>query len=405
MEVDRDQIFNLWDTNGRRKDVLNALSLYLGIIKEMVDDGTFDEWASFPNSITQFIFYSKAIEQSPEVFKRHPKYDDFINELGVESYLSVNKKFFSETISNEEQLLETLDKDIEQRARHYTSNLVRFGFASNERKITQSGYSYLSSNIEKDSMEKMLSLNETNIILLRQLMKLRIFSKNCGGKRTYYSPFYVGLYLLLNNDTLGKDDFISIVQGINPYLDFEIIKEKLKYNNVQDLIQYIVDNSVEIGSVPIVFMLPGKITKKNFDEYIENRKTTSTVDCYYEFYESLLEFVENRSVENYERLKLSYISNKDKIKKAFCLGKTIFDFGTNGIFSLDEFNLHNENNVFLNSEHLNETFYKMYKKSKYIDQVAEYSDTTIRVLGATGLFKFKTMPELSNKTLMSILFN
>lgn len=61
MEVSEKQIFNLWDTNGRRSDILNALSIYLNIIKEMKDEGDFDRWAAFPDSLTQLSFYQKAI--------------------------------------------------------------------------------------------------------------------------------------------------------------------------------------------------------------------------------------------------------------------------------------------------------------------------------------------------------
>ena len=64
MEILENQVFNLWDTNGRRNDVLNALSIYLNILKDLKDEGAFEQRASFPNSLTQLYFYQKAVEQS-----------------------------------------------------------------------------------------------------------------------------------------------------------------------------------------------------------------------------------------------------------------------------------------------------------------------------------------------------
>lgn len=38
MEIKKDQIFNLWDTNGRRHDVLNALQIYLEILAGLKEE-------------------------------------------------------------------------------------------------------------------------------------------------------------------------------------------------------------------------------------------------------------------------------------------------------------------------------------------------------------------------------
>lgn len=403
MEVDKNQIFNLWDTNGRRSDVLNALNIYLNILKEMIDEGTFDKWASFPNSLTQFIFYSKAVELSPEIFKSHPKYDDFVEELGVGFTNPISKKEFTDLLNNRDELMDVLDSAIEQRARHYTSNLVRFGLATKKRIISPVGYSYLNSKIERDEFEKMLPLNDMNVILLRQLMKLRIFSKENNGTRTYYSPFYACLSLLLNN-TIDKDDFISIIQGLNPYCNIEIVSSLFKSNNISSILKIVADGDKTIDT-PVTFMLPGKISESNFNNIIKNRKTNKTVNCYYAFYDALFEFRLKKSQENYNKLKNIYINNKEKIKKAFSWGKNLFDFGTNGVYSLDVFLENNKENVYLNEKDFNNLFYRMYDESKKIDQINEYSDTTIRVLGATGWFKFKNLPELSNKELVKTLFS
>ena len=38
MEIKVGQIFNLWDTNGRRSDVINAISIYLNILNEIKEE-------------------------------------------------------------------------------------------------------------------------------------------------------------------------------------------------------------------------------------------------------------------------------------------------------------------------------------------------------------------------------
>lgn len=402
MEVAEKHVFNLWDTNGRRSDVLNALSIYLNILKEMNEEGTFDQWAPFPESLTQFSFYQKAIEQSPEVFKKHPQFDDLIDELGLEAESNLSKMRFAKLIKNNGDLLDTLDKAIEQRARHYTSNLVRFGFASSKRVISQAGQTYLNGKTSKDALENILPINDTNLVLLRQLVKLRIFSKNLDGVRRYYSPFFASLYLLLNNETIDKDDFISITQGLNPYLPQESIVQKFKNNDIASLLSETLDIQI---STPIVFLLDTLITKDGFNAIIKNRKSKKAVECYYSFYKALFNYRDSSNESNYLRLKNVYLNNKEKIKKAFCLGKNLFNFGTNGVYTHAMFIDANKNNAFLTTNNLNSLFYEYYEKSKFIDQVSEYSDTTMRILSACGMFKFKPSLCLSNKKLYSIMFS
>ena len=66
MVVGKEQIFNLMDTNGRRGDVLNALKVYLQILEEIKEEYPFDGWNNYPNSIGQFVFYTKALEKSKD---------------------------------------------------------------------------------------------------------------------------------------------------------------------------------------------------------------------------------------------------------------------------------------------------------------------------------------------------
>ena len=56
MIVTKNQVFNLFNTNGRRKDVLNAYKIYLEILSELKE-----KWDIYPISLSQFSFYQQAI--------------------------------------------------------------------------------------------------------------------------------------------------------------------------------------------------------------------------------------------------------------------------------------------------------------------------------------------------------
>lgn len=60
MEIKKDQIFNLWDTNGRRHDVLNALQIYLEILAGLKEEYPQEEWKRYPDSKAQFLFLSES---------------------------------------------------------------------------------------------------------------------------------------------------------------------------------------------------------------------------------------------------------------------------------------------------------------------------------------------------------
>lgn len=403
MEVSEKQPFNLWDTNGRRNDILNALSTYLNILKEMKDEGYFDQWAAFPNSSTQIEFYRRAIEQSKEVFKKHDRYDLFAEKAGLNQAEEINKKALLDTLTNNPDLFETLDTAIEQRARHYSSNLVRFGFATDNRSITNAGQAFLNNRLDKDRIESFLPLGDINVLFLRQLAKLRVFSKEQSGKRKFYSPFFVSLYLLIKNESLSREAFSTIVQGLGPYVDHDKIKTLLNDNNIEELMSSVVSNKVEI---PPELLFATKIEKNAFSKFFKNRKSSDVVETYYDFYSALFDFVGTNDDEKYSVLKSICMNNKEKIGKAFNRGQMIFDFGPNGVYDLPTFLSKNSESPFLTAgDDFNRLVFESFQESKQFDAICEYSDTTRRALGATGLFRFKPNVSLPQKRLVEILFS
>ena len=105
-----------------------------------------------------------------------------------------------------------------------TSNLVKIGFTDEDRNITNAGWSFLKGNIKRDPLEELLPIDDTNLVLFRQLLKMRVFSKpkekdNDNEVLTFCSPTLMGIFALLNSECIDKDDFIALVQGLNPYFD------------------------------------------------------------------------------------------------------------------------------------------------------------------------------------------
>lgn len=394
MEIDRKQVFNLWDTNGRRHDVINAIVIYLNILHDLEKDYPGETWGSYPYSTKQYLFYKAAIKASPEVFQSHDKFDDF------EWYLSgIYDKFLSKHLQVAGDLKVDLDKNIEQRARHYTSNLVKLGFADDDRTISSVGRNLICGSLKRDVLEALLPISDVNLILFRQLLKLRIYTKpDSYGIRYFYSPCFMALYLLLNHESVDINSFKQQVQGISPYWH-----DRINLDEEIDMLELIISD-IEI---PEAFSHKEKISLAVFGNYIKNRKTSSVVSVYYTFYSALYDYVQNPDNEKYVVL-CNILLGQDatKIRKAFGFGGDVLKCGNRSkVYSHKEFIEENTGNKLLTGD-INSELYKNYVASKYLDTAREYSDTTIRMLGASALFQFsKPLVELSYRGLFQIFLS
>ena len=404
MIVEKNQIFNLMDTNGRRSDVLNALKVYLEILEELKEEYPTEAWNNYPNSISQFVFYEKALEKSKDVFKTHKNYDKFIEDLGAEYEVFMGKN--SDWIEGKlPQIEKVLDEAIEKRARHYTSNLVKIGFTDSTRNITEAGYSYLRNSIYRDSIESLFPLDNINITLIRQLLKLKIFGESENGKRKFYSPFLMALLLLLNEDSIDKDSFEIIVQGLTPYCDGEI-KESIQTNSItNEQLETKIKN--RIIDIPKDLLGKSDLDFDLFKIYFKSSKNNEVVaQYYYDFFVALRNFRNEHSSNNYNELLKCFELNGLLLNKAFGYGKSIFQIGNKGNrYDLQNFITKNKEHHLLTCENIISEIYTTFVNSKWIDGIKEYSDTTIRLLSATGLFKFKGLPELAYKDILRLVFD
>lgn len=383
MKVNKKQIFNLMDTNGRRSDVINALQGYLTILNDILRNKKMT-WKPIPESIAELDFYAQAIALSPEVFQEHGKYDELMKQLDKMPRLkqAINEcdiDWLKANYADFADWREELDKSVEARARHYTSNLVKLGFADGDRHITDVGDVLLDNiPIHKDIVESLLPLNNINIIYLRQLLKLRIFD---GTNKRYYSPFHMALYMLLTNARFSQDEFSEIIQGLSPYHNINDLDLFINSYKKDDIIQ-----SYSIV-VPVSINNDNAISYDVFSKIFRNKKSNEKATIvYYNFYKALYSFINNKNSTTLDALLTIYEDNKPMLNKAFGYGSNIFKNKRGNRPEVSDF-LEKEN-IDLFNKQLNSSFYIRFDRSKKIDLIREYSDTTIRIFKATGLVSF-----------------
>lgn len=387
------QIFNLMDTNGRRNDVINALQGYLSILSDL--NG---EWDNLPNSLSQYLFYKKAIELSPDVFVTHNPYDNLQAEINRNpEFKSAIKNNDLTWIQNNQdsyrELLGKFDQGIEDRARHYTSNLVKLGLTTQKREITNVGQLLLDKiELKKDELEKLLPVDNINIIYLRQLLKLRIY--DAQGQK-FYSPFLFAIYILLLKNRISENEFFELVQGLSPYFDFREIESYVDSYKEGDVVENInVEIPNEIGS--------SLINEPIFKKYFKNQKSSAAIDIYMAFYNILYKFNNERSTARLNELLQYYEDNKPMLNKAFGCGKNIFAVRNGERPTPEEF-IRKNKKIFEST--LNKYLYTQFKLSKHLDQIREYSDTTKRIFRATGIISFDNgYVELAYKELCKHIF-
>lgn len=395
MKVKENQVFNLMDTNGRRSDVINALQGYLSILNNLSM-----KWGHLPKSLSQYEFYKQAIEMSPDILTKHGPYDRLQSELNMnqefkEAIENNNLKWIQENRDKYNTLIKHFDKGIEDRARHYTSTLVKLGYADEKRDLSAIGEQLLGKKpLNRDKLENILPIDNINIIYMRQLLKLKVF--NVSGKN-FYSPFNMAIYILLKRERISESEFFELVQGLNPYYNFETIDDLIMNYKEGEIVQS------QAISIPLNIPSNGRIKESVFKDTFKNKKSSSVIEIYWCFYNYLMDFVENSNSFNLEKLLNYYEHNNAKLKKAFGYGRNIFTTRTGTKPSVSDF-IKSHKNIF--KANINHYLYKEFVLSKQLDQIQEYSDTTKRIFKATGIISFDNgYVELAYKELLTHIFD
>lgn len=395
MKIKDRKVFNLMDTNGRRNDVINALQIYLRILDGLVNKKGM-KWGTLPEDFTQFRFYSQAIEMSPEVFKEHGKFDRVIDEINsdkqlTEAFKTEDSYLLKKALISHPDLEALFDEGIEDRARHYTSTLVKLGFVDKDRtNLTEVGKSVLYSSVNKDPLERIMPISPINLLYLRQLLKLKIFDDS--GRR-YYSPFCLAVYILLKKDRISSEDFEEIIQGVSPYSNIPDIDDFIERYSVGDLLQnFNISHEFE----------EEEIDYDTFKKYFKNQKSASVVEKYYEFYKAFYVLANNKNQASLDAMLTIYEANKSLIIKAFGFGRNLFNIRNGERPSIEDFI--DEYEEFFEGN-INNILFGKFEKSKQMDTIREYSDTTMRIFKASGIVSFASgYVELINKDFYKHIF-
>lgn len=392
MKIKKDKVFNIIDTNGRRKDMINGYQIYAEELYKLNLSST-NRWDKWPNTLNEFTFYKNVLERSKKVFKAHEHYDKIVDRLSKDS--DFRERFYNldQTLKDDNQELfkKDLDSQVERRARSYTNNLVKIGFVTPDRLFTESGNAFLEpKKITKDIFEEILPISSINLLFLRQSLKVRIYDDE--GTR-YYSPFKMILYILLkapDNTKLSVGDVLALVQQMSPYqygIDLDELLDLFYYHGVDSALELLYGNfNPTKESMP---RYDSEIPKEEFYRFFSNGKSAKVIDVYYDFYNKILEYRDNHTIEALEGLKNIMAANVTgaAIKKAFGENKKLFVFPRKNL-SVEEFDLENEDSDFLKEYSINDfndMFYRKFRSSKYADRKRENTAETRKMLEATGI--------------------
>ncbi len=383
-----EQLLNFFNTNGRRADLINGLTVYMSILYEDFESGLYT-WGAFPKSIGQFHFYERAIELSKGTFNKIDKYK-FVKSM-LDKNPNYKELFYDLDKSSLEALgtpdskkfLKTVDSGIEDRSRHYTSTLLKLGFIYSNRLLTPAGRLFIDDSKEqRNEFENIIPIDKVNLVLLRQSLKIRVYNKDYTY---YYSPAMLLMYLLTRHERLDVNSTFKLLNTLTPYhpVDISEIDNIVAVNRIEEFIKEYDNNFINIK-------LPENATmgREEFTKTFTNRKSSKDVDVYYEFYKTLYEFVHNPTHESFDQLSEIFEDEQKKkiLNNNFGKGNNFLNFK---VENFHEFINQNLESGFLNKESFNNNFYYLFKLSKRINNLKENKDTLKRLLRATGIFEIK----------------
>ncbi|UXU52551.1 AlwI family type II restriction endonuclease [Staphylococcus arlettae] len=364
-------LFNMGDTSIRVKRVLEVNKLILEVLNDFNVEG--GVWPK--NNEGQEQFYKMFVKRTEDMEKLQniKLFDEFSR---IENYTEKSKKGL--------------------RGRTTTNQIVKLGLVAPNRKISFVGELYRNNNNKKsDKLERLLGLTMDNLIYLRQLLKLRIYSHNSDK---YFYNFRFALNFLIKYKNVPSKDFFKIIESIRPNTSEVRIRQIFEeYEKVQigeelfeDFFFKIFKDDLIPKSDEIIAhkaFEKGELNDENLSLLFTNGKSNgSAFDTYKKFVLSIVKLknIEKKASQEDILTHLIELSKNSKIKTAFGFNKNPFNIKIGD----DKELIHNKilDSALLSGSDYN--IYKIFALSKNHDLVQEYSDMCRRVFNVTGLFKF-----------------
>lgn len=400
---DSKSVFNFENTNGRTADYYPNLIAYLELLDSYQSKNTQWVWENYPN-LTHYNFYNDIMNTDQFQNRDRARLDEFNNKL---KELGLYQDFLQGrlTQADADRIPElyglvfksaggdsVLDKEIEQKARHYTSNLVKLGLAYDDRIISQVGHDLLNSKyITKSQLESSLPIENSALVIMRQLAKALINQFSYDGKTgkttiVSYSPFALLIILLLKKPNMSEKYLFQHIALLTPYhvvptddLIDSILNGSLNVNIYQYNVKLFgSNNNMFVGAAA-----SRELTREEFGEIgvFKNNKQSSTVDNYYTFYQLNRRFALEKTEEN---LKALFDFSKSgmaytAVKKRFGNGKGLFTYTPKNP-TMERFLSDNDDNEFIEMGADNNFYVTAAMFSKRRDYIREYYNSFKKLL-------------------------
>lgn len=349
--------FNLGDTSFRRKTLADDFKILVSVLNKTF----FTEW----DNQSQAAFYERVLMET-DLFSRNDS------------------------------------EDFSKRGRTLSNSMVKIGLVDDKRNLSEVALNWINDRILRaDLIEESLGLYDTNLIFIRQLLKLRVYDSD---ELHYFYPFRIALEFLRQYKSVPEKELLKILHSIHPLCDEVKIKNIINdYIGVDDgneiFEDYFSRNFLSIEKSQALGV-PENILY-NFNEFIKyftNRKFENSKILYFDFVNALINIRKEPSKDNL--LKLIDLSKKDEIKTGFGFGKKPFKID----LSVSDFFDKNKDNLLL-SGNLN-AIYSVFLECKREDIIREYSDMTKRLFNLSGVIEFRNgLVSLVNREILDTVLD
>lgn len=367
------QVFNFGDTSFRRKDYGTALPFCLSTLIGMGIDDDSVCWRK--NDSVQAQYYRLLLHNS-DYFKGREESDD-----------------------------------PRKRARTNTNVLVKLGLINSDRVASTLSKNWILKGKIKpaDLIESTMGLKNDNLIYLRQLLKVRLYSK-VGDKFVYpfryilkllsavadlpkdiFSPFLYAISPLMDAATI--DNLIDLAKSYNPEFDAKTEERRIKAEISK--IQSSLDGEVIKSRDQIAKLFKSteftnnslsdcsEAFRQQFTEVFYNRKSGRFVADYFLFIKYLKQVTEEPTSQSIALLK--EVSKRKSNISAFGCGKNPFIFGSKRHISPYDFLIKNRDNPYLSDDGNGYTIYQEFRRSKHKELTNEYLDMNKRIMELSGI--------------------
>ncbi len=329
------------------------------------------------------------------LFILNEKYSNWNNESQVIYYEMIASKLSAKS--------ENIPSDTKsKRARTFTNALQKLGFCDKNRVVTAVGKNYIdlfynNGELEKDDFEKILNINDINLLYLRQLLKLEI-----NSDMGYFYPIIGLMHLIKDFGYISKIELqiYTFVKNIEDYNKFVINLESYRAKNIDEY-KFIYDFCGFSIDQDLYNRFLSELNVSNIvvNEVFKNRKSQGQhTKKIIELIEEIEKCVIAQTEKNFNNLKqLICSSSYDTLNL-----RKEFSININTKYSTDLW----EHAFFNNDIQIRRSkLFEYINMKKHYNNSKDYSDILVRVLSRTGIFDCRSGISFKGNVINLLLFH